>query len=298
MAALLIGTAACGGGSGASVSAGKTQVIGAFYPMAWLAQRVGGGNVSVRTLTAPGTEPHDLELSPRQVADVGKAKFVIYVRGVQPAVDQAVHQHAMARSLDAAGVVKRLPAVAEAAAAPDQHGHATTSYDPHIWLDPSRLATVATALGERLAAIDGAHAADYRRNAKALASDLGRLDQEIGAGLRQCTNKTIVTAHAAFGYLGDRYGIKQVSISGIDPQTEPSPNRLAELTRTVRANKVSTIFTETLVSPKVAQTLAREAGVKTGTLDPLEGLAPGSKDDYLSVMRRNMQTLRTALSCT
>lgn len=298
MALALMGAAACGGGSGASANADRPQVIGSFYPMAWVAERVGGRDVSVRTLTSPGSEPHDLELTPRQIVDVGRATYVVYVKGVQPAVDAAVRQHAKGRSLDAAGVVKTLPA---SEPAPDggegEHGHGTTSHDPHIWLDPIRLATVGTSLGERLAAADAAHAAGYRANAKALAADLSKLDQEFGDGLRQCASKTIVTSHAAFGYLADRYGVKQMSIAGVDPQNEPSPSRLAELTRVVRANKVSTVFTETLVSPKVAQTLAREAGVRTATLDPVEGVADGSKDDYLSVMRRNLQSLRTALGC-
>lgn len=291
-----MGTAACGGGSGASAKADRPQVIGSFYPMAWVAERVGGRDVSVSTLTSPGTEPHDLELTPRQIVDVGRATYVVYVKGVQPAVDEAVRAHAKGRALDAAGVVKTLPASGTEQDG-SAHGHEATSYDPHIWLDPSRLATVGTSLGERLAAVDPAHAADYRAGAKALAADLSTLDQEFRDGLRQCASKTIVTSHAAFGYLGDRYGMKQVSIAGVDPQSEPSPNRLAELTRVVRANKVSAVFAETLVSHKVAQTLAREAGVRTATLDPVEGVAAGSKDDYLSVMRRNLQTLRTSLGC-
>ncbi|MBC6461626.1 metal ABC transporter substrate-binding protein [Actinomadura sp. HBU206391] len=297
-------TTSCGGGPGtATADGGKARVIGAFYPMAWIAERVGGASVSVHGLTKPGAEPHDLELTPRQVAEVGEAKYVVYVKGVQPAVDEAVAQHAKGRSLDAASVVKTLPpAEAEAEHGEEEHGEEEhgheTSYDPHIWLDPSRLATIATTLGDRLADVDSAHAAEYRANAASLNAELNALDREFASGLRQCGQKTFVTSHAAFGYLADRYGVTQVSIAGVDPQNEPSPKRLAELTRVVRDNKVSTIFTETLVSPKVAQTLAREAGVRTASLDPLEGVAEGSKDDYLSVMRRNLQALRTALSCT
>jgi zinc transport system substrate-binding protein len=289
--ATLLGAAACGSGGDPAAGDGKLAVIGSFYPMAWLAERVGGANVTVRTLTEPGTEPHDLELTPRQVVDVGKAGYVAYVKGVQPAVDQAVEQHAKDHSLDAASVVKTLPP-----AGGEEGGN--LAYDPHIWLDPSRLATVGTALGDRLAAADADHAAAYRAGAKALAMDLTKLDQDYRAGLSACARKAIVTSHAAFGYLADRYGLDQVPIAGLDPQNEPSPNRLAELTRQVRTNKVTTIFTETLVSPKVAQTLAREAGVRTATLDPVEGLADGSRDDYLSVMRRNLGTLRSALGCT
>ncbi|MGI8335336.1 metal ABC transporter substrate-binding protein [Actinomadura scrupuli] len=285
---LLACTAACGG-SGAAAS-GKPQVIGSFYPLAWLAERVGGGNAAVTTLTKPGTEPHDLELTPRQIVDVGKARLVVYLKDLQPAVDQAVAEHARTSSLDAASLVKTLPA----AGTEQRPGH----HDPHLWLDPSRLATVATTLGERLARIDPAHATAYRANARTLTGELTALDGEFRAGLATCTQKTIVTSHAAFGYLAERYGLTQVPVSGIDPEAEPSPKRLAELTRQIRRTGVTTVFTETLVSPKVAQTLAQEAGVRTATLDPIEGLPQGSRDDYASVMRHNLTTLRTALDCS
>jgi zinc transport system substrate-binding protein len=285
-----MGVAACGGAGGQSASAsGKPLVLGSFYPMAWLAGRVSGGDATVGTLTKPGAEPHDLELTPRQIVDVGKAKLVIYIKGLQPAVDQAVAQHAGDSSLNAASLVKTLPVAG---------GEQSPPYDPHLWLDPSRLATVTTALGERLAMADPAHAQTYRTNARTLVGELTGLDGEFHTALTGCARTTIVTSHAAFGYLADRYGLTQVPIAGIDPEAEPSPKRLAELTQEIRRTGVSTVFTETLVSPKVAQTLAQEAGVQTGTLDPIEGLPSGSKDDYLSIMRHNLQVLRPALGCS
>jgi zinc transport system substrate-binding protein len=297
-ATALFTAVACGdGGSGSD----GTRVAAAFYPMAWLSERVGGPEVSVDTLTRPGAEPHDLELTPRQIADLGESDLVVYVKGLQPAVDEAVHERAEDRALDAASAVKTLPQPAEdehAHEEGDGHGHEETSYDPHVWLDPARMATIATALGERLAKADSAHAETYRANAKALAAQLTTLDGEFQSGLKSCRQRTMVTAHAAFGYLADRYGLKQVPVAGIDPGSEPSPARLAELTREIKENGATTVFTETLVSPKVAQALAREAGVRTATLDPVEGLAEGSRADYLSIMRQNLQTLRTALECS
>jgi zinc transport system substrate-binding protein len=291
LAVILAGAVACGGG--ATASSGKPRVIGSFYPMAWVAERVSGGNTAVTTLTKPGAEPHDLELTPRQVVDVGKAKLVVYLKDLQPAVDQAVAQHAKNSSLDAASLVKTLPATG--AEANSQH---KALYDPHLWLDPSRLATVTTTLGDRLAKIDPAHAQAYLANARTLVGELTKLDGEFRTGLTTCQQKTIVTSHAAFGYLAGRYGLTQVSVTGIDPESEPSPKRLAELTQEVRRTGVTTIFTETLVSPKVAETLAKETGAKTATLDPVEGIKDGAKDDYLSIMRRNLLTLRTALRCS
>jgi zinc transport system substrate-binding protein len=293
---LFLPAAGCGGGGG-NDGADRAAITAGFYPMAWLAEEVGGAAVAVRTLTKPGAEPHDLELAPRQLAELGKAKLVIYVKGLQPAVDEAVQQHAEDRGLDAASLVKTLPPPADGHEAADGHEQPEAGHDPHIWLDPARMATVASKLGERLAEADPGQAAAYRANAKALAAELGKLDTEFSTGLRDCPRKSIVTAHAAFGYLADRYGLTQISIAGIDPQSEPSPKRLAELTHEVRDSGATTVFTETLVSPKVAETLAREAGVRTATLDPVEGVAEGSGADYLSLMRQNLRTLRTALSC-
>jgi zinc transport system substrate-binding protein len=274
---------------GGASAGGPVRVVASFYPLAEVARRVGGERVVVTDLTPSGVEPHDLELTPRQVIDVGESKLAFYIKGVQPAVDKAVREHAKKHSLDAASLVKTLPAPQdEAAHAPE---------DPHLWLDPSRFATVATALGERLAAIDAAHAAGYRSRAAQVVTKLNALDGEFRTGLRACARKEIVTGHSAFGYLAERYGLTQVGVTGLDPEAEPSPARVASLAQLIRRTGATTVFTETLVSPKTAQTLATEAGVRTEVLDPAEGVKPGSHDDYFSIMRRDLATLRPALGC-
>ncbi|MGI5168449.1 metal ABC transporter substrate-binding protein [Spirillospora sp. CA-253888] len=314
LAALGLAALTACGNAGATGSADRTEVAASFYPMAWLAERVGGDDAAVSTLTKPGAEPHDLELTPKQIGALGKADLTLYVKGLQPAVDDAVAKHAKGKGLDAAGTVKLLPAPGEDEHAheghehehgeehghEEEHGHdhGDAGHDPHLWLDPSRMATVATALGDRLAAADADHAAGYRSRAAALAKELNGLDQEFKTGLASCKRKTIVTAHAAFGYLADRYGLKQISIAGVDPTSEPSPKRLAELTGEVRSSGATTVFTESLVSRKVADTLAREAGVRTAVLDPVEGIKEGSSENYLTVMRANLKTLKPALECS
>ncbi|MCD0451119.1 metal ABC transporter substrate-binding protein [Actinocorallia sp. API 0066] len=303
---MLLAVSACGGGGAGAGDPDRTSVTASFYPVAWLAERVGGGHVTVTTLTSPGTEPHDLELSPRQIGELSETDLAVYVRGLQPAVDDAIAQHAAAKALDAGSVVELLPSDGHEEGHEDEHGHEEEEedhehegdHDPHLWLDPSRMATVATALGERLAEADPAHADDYRANAKKAADDLTALDAEFKDGLAKCADRTIVTSHTAFTYLAARYDLKQVGISGLDPEAEPSPRRLAELVEHIKENKVTTVFTETLVSPKVAQALADEAGVKTAVLDPVEGVRAGSSDDYLSLQRANLAALRTALSCS
>ncbi|WP_052424315.1 metal ABC transporter substrate-binding protein [Nonomuraea candida] len=305
-AAALLTTAACGSGSAettpaASGSGAKPEVVAAFYPLQWLSEQVGGSDAQVTGLTAPGVEPHDVELSIQQVTELKDAALTVYIKGIQPAVDDAVEP---GKSFDAATAVTTIPAGEHAHEeegehageehAGEEHAHEEVSYDPHLWLDPSRLATVATKLGERLAAADPAHAQGYKDRAARTAATLGALDQEFTKGLSACKTKTLVTAHEAFGYLADRYRLKQVGIT-LDPETEPSPTRLSEVAKLAKAEGVTTIFTETLVSPKVAEVLAGQVGAKTAVLDPLESKPSG---DYLSAMRDNLKTLQTALGCT
>lgn len=302
----LLAAAACGAGSGSAETASsgpsgpsgsteKPRVVAAFYPLQWLSEQVGGSDATVSVLTAPGVEPHDLELGAQQVAELQDATLTVYIKGVQPAVDEAVEAD---RAFDAATAVTTIPLGehAEEGHPEEEHGHEESgvSYDPHLWLDPSRLATVATKLGDRLAAADPGHAQGYRDRAARTASALNELDQEFTKGLSSCATKTMITSHEAFGYLADRYKLKQVGIT-LDPESEPSPARLAEVAKVAKDEKVTTIFTEALVSPKVAEVLANEVGAKTAVLDPLEGKPTG---DYISAMRDNLNNLRTALGCT
>lgn len=291
----LLAATACSGGTGAAArtgAEGSPRVLAAFYPLEWISSRVGGPDATVTGLTRPGVEPHDLELTPRQIADIQEADLVVYIKGVQPAVDEAVREHAEGKAFDAASAITTLPS-----AAGDEHQEGgAPGYDPHLWLDPSRLATIVTELGRRFGQADAAHAGAYDTRARAAAGDLGALDAELQKGLTTCSSRTIVTAHAAFGYLADRYKLKQVGISGLDPDAEPSPARLAEVAGIARQERVATIFTEELVSPKVAEVLAKEVGAQTAVLNPLESRPQNG--DYLSAARVNLTTLRTALGCS
>jgi zinc transport system substrate-binding protein len=285
--------AAAGGFTG-----GKLDVVTAFYPLQFLSERLGGGVVTVSNLTKPGAEPHDVELNPRQVGQVADAGLAVYLRGFQPAVDAAVAQEAKDRAFDAATVIDLLPYQDSADEEPGaEHAETADGMDPHVWLDPVRFATIADRLAERLGRADPAHAADYTARAATLHTELGELNGEYAAGLAHCQRHELVTSHSAFHYLADRYGLTQVGITGISPEAEPSPKRLAEVAAEARRTGTTTIFFETLVSPKVAETIAREVGAKTAVLDPLEGLTDKSAD-YFSVMRANLAALTTALGCS
>ena len=287
-------TAACDTASaGAS---GKLDVVAAFYPLQYVTEQVGGDRVKVSNLVKPGAEPHDLELSPKQVAEIADADLAVYLHGFQPAVDEAVADHAKDKSLDAATVQALhdgFVPLEEGELHEDEKGK-----DPHVWLDPTRLAGMADAVAKKLGEADADHADEFTANAKALRTKLDALDGEFKSGLANCKQKTIVVSHNAFGYLADRYGLTQLAITGLTPEDEPSAGRLAEVSRFAKQNKVSVVFFETLVSDKVAKTLADEVGAKAEVLDPIEGIEAGSKDDYVSVMRSNLTTLRGALGCS
>jgi zinc transport system substrate-binding protein len=290
------------GASNAGAAPGTIPVAAAFYPLVWLSQQVGGPDVTVTGLTKPGVEPHDLELTPQQIGEIEDARLVVHIKGVQSAVDEAVAAHAADRAFDAASLVPTIAAASEQGAtidaASEEGGHETSdvAYDPHVWLDPSRFATIATSLGDRLAKADPAHAAAYRGRAAQTAAGLTALDEQYAQGLATCANRAIVTTHAAFGYLAQRYHLEQVAIAGIDPESEPSPARLAQVADVARQKNVTTIFTEELVSPKVAEVLAKEVGATTAVLNPIESRP--ARGDYLSAARENLTTLRKALGCS
>jgi zinc transport system substrate-binding protein len=270
--------AGCGAASGAK---GKTPVVAAFYPLAYAAEQVGGSKVNVHNLTPPGAEPHDIELTPGDVGRLQQADVVLYLsHGFQPAVEQAVAAARGKRVDVLAGIGLRRGV-----------GDEVGKSDPHVWLDPVLYARVIRRIGAALGEPAGA---------KSLARSVLALDGEYRRGLANCARRDFVTSHAAFGYLAARYGLHQVPITGIDPESEPSPQRLQRLIALVRREHVTTVFFERLVSPRLADTVARDAGARTAVLDPIEGLTSAEQahgDTYLTLMRKNLHELRSALRC-
>jgi zinc transport system substrate-binding protein len=294
---------ACGATGGRGADDGRLDVVAAFYPLEYAVQQVGGDHVAVQGLTKPGAEPHDLELSPRQVATVAQADVVVYESHFQAAVDAAVAQQAKRTSFDVSPAA-RLDLVAvedghehggETAEQHAEHG----ARDPHFWLDPLRYADVGDAIAARLAERDPANATAYTTNAATFRVAMTALDGEFRAGLKSCAVDELVTSHAAFGYLAQTYGFHQESITGLTPDAEPSPAAMATLTAHIRETGASTVYAETLVSEDVARTLARETGARLAVLDPIEGITSASAGrDYPSVMRSNLQVLRAGQECS
>lgn len=308
---------------------GSLTVMASFYPLKYLAEKIGGEHVSVTSLTPDGAEPHDLELSPKMVDSLSSADAVIYLAGFQSAVDEAIEQQAPKTVIDVSSAAELVEAGSDANHPAEEEEEATDeaqsgeteahdhdhkghdheghdhadhdhhhdmSADPHFWLDPVRMAKAATLVGDKLAEADSAHADTYKANAKALAEELTTLGDTLVAKTSTCKVKTFVTAHTAFGYLADRTGLTQVGISGLDPDSSPSPARLAEISQIAKDQGVTTIFTEALIDPKVAQTLADDLGITTAVLDPIESQTDASKD-YAATMNSNIDALTKALDC-
>ncbi|HLU43293.1 MAG TPA: metal ABC transporter substrate-binding protein [Microthrixaceae bacterium] len=277
-------------------------VVAAIYPLAYIAERVGGEHVAVETLTPAGAEPHDLDLTVRQTAAVAEAGLVGYVAGFQPAVDEVVAQQAGDAAIDVPYPRRAIGAGLDHADDEghdhaDEEGHDHGDEDPHVWLDPRAMSATAQAYADRLAEVDPEHADDYAANAEALLADLERIDTSYAHTLGDCRRREVVVSHDAFGYLS-RYGLEFTSIAGISPDAEPSPGRLADLGELIDATGVTTVFTERLASPALAETLADELGLTTDVLDPIEGLTEDTAgENYLSLMEANLVALARANDC-
>ena len=299
-------------------ASGTLSVAVSFYPIQYLAETIGGDHVSVTSLTPTDVEPHDYDLSGKEViSTLEGSSLVAYVAGFQPSLDKAVTQISGPTVVDLSGEVdlqhhegvededehgeasdgatEKATEKATGEAGHEGHDHDAGSLDPHFWLDPVRMKSAATAVEEALAAADPDNADDYKANLDSLTTTLDGLDSSYQGGLTQCERKTFITSHAAFGYLADRYRLTQVSISGIDPEAEPSAADIAAAKKAVEDTDSTTIFTEELLSPEIADAIASETGATTDVLSPIES-AP-EDTDYAGAMSNNLDALRTALAC-
>ena len=294
VSALLAG---CGNDTPAS---NRLQVAASFYPIEYLARSVGGDLAEVYNPVPPGAEPHDLELTPRTIERIQNSKVFLYLgHGFQPSIDRALDTITGPATIskDVSEGVNMLAAVASESGGTPAEG---TAVDPHIWLDPVRAETMVRNIEQALLQADPSNKATYNSNAEKLRSDLSALDTEFEQGLANCTRTELVTSHAAFAYIADRYGLKQVPVSGISPESEPSPAQLKAIITFAKAHDVKYIFFETLLDPKVAELIASEVGAHTLVLNPIEGLTADQQkegSDYFTIMRQNLANLKLALDC-
>ena len=276
-------------------SDGRPQVVVGFYPLEFVTKAIAGKLVDVTDLASPGVEPHDLELTVRQTALLSGADLVVYEKGLAPALDKSVENNRPKRVLNTVDVVPLQPPAAGEEAA---NGESMDEGDPHFWQDPTLLAKVAAAVTTQLTTMLPDDATTLRVNNDRLQHELTALDTAYRTGLKDCRTRTLVVSHDAFEYLGRRYDLRIEPIAGLSPDAEPSARHIAQLSDLVKTDHITTVFSERLASPKLAQALATNAGVRTGVLDPIEGLdSNDSKATYLTLMRTNLQEIREANGC-
>lgn len=281
-------------------ASGKVQVMASFYPVYDLARQIGGDAAIVTNITPAGAEAHDFEPSPRTLAEAHQADMFIYH-------DEQMEPWVTKFSKDYSGIsVRAIEGISvheaeghdESESDHDEEGQSNHAYDPHVWTDPILAGNMVDNILAGFIAADPEHQATYEKNAANLQSQLTQLDRDFSQQLATCRQRTIVTSHAAYHYLADRYNLTILPISGLTPTQEPSAGKLAELSRVVTNQGVTTIFFESQTSPHLAQTLARETGAKTAILDPIEGInQTSSEDTYVSIQKKNLLSLKAALSC-
>jgi len=289
----------CATGTTSSTSTDQITVTAAAYPLQFLAAEIIGNSGTVTNLTQPGQEPHDLELSAQQIAAMSTSDAVIYIPEFQTAVDEAIASTPPKLTIDAATGIDRLAATSDGHEEEASEEHAEGSLDPHIWLSPKDMITMANTIKDQLSAAKPALAQTFATNTEALVTQLSNLDTSFTDGLAQCQRTQFVTSHAAFAYLARDYGLTQVPIAGLDPTQEPTAARIAEVQKLAKQYGVTTIFFETLVSPAVAKSIAGDLNVKTAVLDPIEGITSESAGtNYVEVMESNLSALQEANGCS
>ena len=283
-------------------SDGRLRVLTSFYPMYDFACKIGGDCIDVTNMVPSGTEPHDWEPSTNDLKNLEKADVFIYNGAdMEPwADDLLVSRSDTLHVVEASENVELRTTDGEHEHAHEHEGadHHHGDFDPHVWLDPENAKIEMEAIRDALCAADPENSTVFQSNYEKYAAELDALDAEFREKLASLPSRTIVVAHEAFGYLCDAYGLTQVGIEGLSPDSEPDPGRMAEVIDFVREHSISTIFFEELVSPKVAEAIASETGAQAKMLSPLEGLSDeqaAAGADYFSVMHDNLAALMEAL---
>lgn len=281
------------------VATEKIQIVAGFYPLAYAAEGIAGDLAEVVSLAGPGVEPHDLELTPGDVAKINDADLVVYIPEFIPALDAVVKTLDQSKVINATQGITLISGDSHSHEGEEAHseeeGHSDESAtDPHIWLNPSNMVLIGNSIAQALSALTSDSAINENRSS--FENALTTLASDYTAKLANCSIKALVVSHEAFGYIANAYGFEQVGISGLSPEAEPSPARLAEVAKIAKAENATTIYYESLVDPKVAKTLADELKITAEMLDPLE--SPPASGDYLSVMQQNLDTLVKGQVCS
>ncbi len=268
-------------------SSEKISVVTSFYPLYEFSKRIGGEKAEVSVLVPAGAEPHDWEPGPQDIIKVESSKIFVYNgAGLEPYIDKIITK-TESRKLIVVDSSEGIDLIKEGG-----------THDPHIWLDPALAKHQVDAMEKAFIKADPKNSDYYMANSQALRQDLDALDANISKEFAPAKKTVFITAHAAFGYFAKRYGLTQIAIAGLSPDIEPSPAKIAEIVKLAQENKVKYIFFETLVSPKLSETIAKEVGAQTLVLNPIEGLSEDQikqGKNYFTLMWENVKNLKLAL---
>ena len=303
---LLLYTTACSTTMRADEAENRDELVAytSIYPIYDFTKKIAGDRIRVELLVPPGAEPHGWEPSAKIISEIGHSQVFFY-----NGLELDIWAEKIGASLTKENV--KCIAVAEADSIQPmifneeiKHGqeqleeHHHGSYDPHVWLDPTIVEEMAKTIMDTFIEVDAKNKSYYQENFNAFQEQLQELDEDYKQALSKLKKKEFVVSHAAFGYMAKRYGLNQIAILGLAPQAEPSPAKLVELTSLIREYDLHTIFFERLSSPKVANVIANETGIKVEELNPIGGLTQEEMDrgeEYISIMRGNLEKLVKAL---
>lgn len=274
----------------------RIDVYVSFYPYYDFAKKIGGDNINIHTIIPSGTEPHSFEPSPKVIAQLEQADVFIYNGAyMEPWIDKVLNL-LKGKDIYLVDASKSVELIGYGGKHDDENHHG--QYDPHIWVDPVNVVHISEKIKDTFLEADNKNKGIYEENFNNFKGELQKLDTAFREGLENVVERKIIVSHSAFGYLAKRYNLEQIAVAGISPHAEPSPKRLAELTRIAKNNKIDYIFLEALANVKTAEILAEEANMKVLTLYIVEGLTEEQQnrgEDYISLMYKNVETLKKAL---
>lgn len=275
-----------------NINQSGVNVVTSFYPLGYLAQELVGNRGSVTIITPAGAEPHDYELTPENLIAIQRSNIVVLNGNIE----------AWAKDIQdsIAGSSTKLVVAGDGLMSQRLTAEGKEELDPHVWLDPVLVIKEVARITDALIAVDPQNRSEYLLRNEQLITKLSTLDSLFRDGLKNCARRDFVTSHLAFSYLAKEYNLNQVGIAGLSPEDEPSPSQMSDVAKFVKENHVKTIFFESLVSPKLAQSIAQETGATTAELNPLEGLTAdqvANGETYVTIMERNLANLQTALEC-
>ncbi len=271
----------------------RLQVVTSFYPLYFFTTQIVLDKAAVYNITPAGAEPHDYEPTTRDIAKIEDSQLLVLNGGKLEAWGENIQNILSKKNTTIINVGETL-------INQDITENDNQMRDPHIWLDPVLAKKEVEIIAKNISTIDPTNSQFYSDNSKLLINKLENLNSQFKAGLNNCQKKDIITSHAAFGYLTREYNLNQITISGLSPDEEPSPKKLAEITKLAKENQINYIFFESLVSPKLANTIAQEIGAKTLVLNPIEGLTDEeikNGKNYFTEMQNNLTNLKIALEC-